>query len=170
MARATGYRRGSRIGVSLTAGLALLAMSAAAVAQTATVTPTKGQSPQQVEADKQQCYGAAVQSSGYDPDASQAAQPAGGGRARGAAAGAAAGAVAAEARGRQYDAYDKIDSDVKQEYRQKDAKSAAAAGAVVGGAAQRRERRQGAAEASTGSQAFDNAYRSCLTSRGYAVQ
>ena len=90
MARATGYLRGSRVGLSLTVGLTLLAMGAAAGAQTATVTPTKGQSPQQVEADKQQCYGAAVQSSGYDPAASQAAQPAAGGRARGAATGAAA--------------------------------------------------------------------------------
>ena len=128
MARATGYLRGSRVGLSLTVGLTLLAMGAAAGAQTATVTPTKGQSPQQVEADKQQCYGAAVQSSGYDPAASQAAQPAAGGRARGAATGAAAGAAAAEVRGRQYEAYDKVDDDVKQEYRQNDAKSAAPGG------------------------------------------
>ena len=63
-----------------------------------------------------------------------------------------------------------VDDDVKQEYRQNDAKSAAAAGAVVGGSAQRRDRRQAAAQTSAGSQAFDSAYRSCLTARGYTVQ
>lgn len=170
MNRTAKRLRGLSVGASLMTGLGLLVLSAVAGAQTVTVTPTKGQSPQQVEADKQQCHGAAVQSSGYDPAASQAAQPAAGGRARGAVAGAAAGAAAAEVRGRQYEAYDKIDDDVKQEYRQKDAKSAAAAGAVVGGTAQRRERREAAAGASTGTQAFDNAYRSCLSARGYAVQ
>lgn len=155
--------RCARNRASLLMGITLAALSGALMAQAATVTATKGQSPQQIEADKQQCYGSAVQSSGYDPASSH---PATGGRARGAAVGAAAGTAAAEVRGRQYDAYDRVDDDVKREYRQRDAKSAAAAGAVVGGTAQRRERRETAADA----QAFDNAYRSCLTARGYAVQ
>ena len=81
-----------------------------------------------------------------------------------------AGAAAAEVRGRQYDAYDRVDDDVKREYRRNDAKSAAAVGAVIGGTAQRRERRQAAAQTSQGQSAFDNAYKSCLTAKGYTVQ
>lgn len=131
------------------------------------VAPIKGQSAQQVEMDKQQCYSSAVQTSGYDPAGPAGGRQPAGGRARGAAVGAAAGATAAEVRGRQHEAYDRIDDDVKQEYRRQDAKPAAAAGAVVGGAAQRRDRRQTSAQAA---QAFDTTYRSCLTARGYSVQ
>lgn len=54
--------------------------------------------------------------------------------------------------------------------RARGAAGAAAGEAVVGGTAQRRERRPSAPEASAGSQAFDTAYRSCLTARGYSVQ
>jgi len=78
--------------------------------------------------------------------------------------------AAAEVRGRQYDAYDKADDDLKQDYRQNEAKSAATAGAVIGGVSKRQDRRQQAAQTSAGQQAYDGAYRSCLTTRGYSVQ
>lgn len=162
--------RGSRTLLAVLAGAALLALHNGEAAQGMAVMPLKGQSAQQAEADKQQCYSTAVQTSGYDPSGAQGTKQPAGGRVKGAAVGAAAGAAAAEARGRQHEAYDRIDDDVKQEYRRQDAKSAAAAGAVVGGAAQRRDRRQSSAQAAQGAQAFDSAYRSCLTARGYSVQ
>ena len=151
-------------------GFLTLVMSNDAAAQSASVTPLQGQSAEQIEADKQACYGTAVQSSGFDPAQATAGTQPSGARVRGAARGAAAGATAAEVRGRQYDAYDRIDDDLQQEYRRNEAKSTAAAGAVVGGAAQRRERRKQAAQSSKGQQAFSSAYTSCLMARGYAVQ
>ena len=50
----------------------------------------------------------------------------GGGRLRGAAVGAAAGAAGAEARGNDYEAYDRVDDDVKEDYRRNEAEDAAA--------------------------------------------
>jgi hypothetical protein len=43
----------------------------------------------------------------------------------------------------QYENYDKVNSEVQQEYRQEQAKDAAVGGAVVGGANQRQNRRRG---------------------------
>lgn len=77
--QSASYLRRAGNSVSLLMGIAVAALSGAALAQSATVTPTQGQSPQQVESDEQQCYASAVQSSGYDPATSQ---PAVGGRAR----------------------------------------------------------------------------------------
>ena len=145
----------------------LLAFLVAGYAQASTLIPAKGQTPEQIQADTAACQSQATQ-------ASQAAAPAPapqGGRLKGAAVGAAAGAAAAEVRGNQYEAYDRLDSDVQQEYRQNQAQGAAAAGMVVGGAKQRQQRRQSQQQAATqsqqqGSQAFD----SCMSVRGYTVQ
>ena len=145
----------------------LLAFLVAGYAQASTLIPAKGQTPEQIQADTAACQSQATQ-------ASQAAAPAPapqGGRLKGAAVGAAAGAAAAEVRGNQYEAYDRLDSDVQQEYRQNQAQGAAAAGMVVGGAKQRQQRRQSQQQAATqsqqqGSQAFD----SCMGARGYTVQ
>jgi hypothetical protein len=162
------YRPG--IGALVLLGCAAMTMVSNATAQTGTVTPLQGQSAEQLAADQQACHGTAVQGSGYDPAQAETARQPSGQRLRGAAAGAAAGSAAAEVRGRQYDVYDKADDDLKQDYRQNEAKSAAAAGAVIGGASKRQDRRQQAAQTSAGQQAYDGAYRSCLTSRGYSVQ
>ena len=164
----SNYRPG--ISALVLLAMAAMAMTSNATAQAGTVTPLQGQSAEQSEADKQACHGAAIQSSGFDPaQAGTASQPSGQ-RLRGAAAGAAAGSAAAEVQGRQHDAYENVDDDVKQDYRQNEAQSAAAAGAVIGGVSKRQDRREQAAQTSAGQQAYDGAYRSCLTARGYSVQ
>ena len=86
---------------------------------------------------------------------------------RGAAVGAAAGAVVklvmlAPARF----GCDGANDDVKQEYRQDQAKGAAAAGVVVGGSRQRQERR---ADEKTSAATTSTAYTSCLQGKGYQV-
>jgi len=81
-----------------------------------------------------------------------------------------AGAAKAEVKGQQHGAYDNVNEDVKQQYRQNEAKSVAAAGTVVGGAKQRQQRREASQQSSSSSQAFDQAYSSCLMGRGYSVQ
>ena len=153
-----------------------------ALGQQPMVQPAQGQSAEQMQRDTADCQGIAQQSTGYNPaqattPTAAPAQPQAGGRARGAAKGAAAGAVAAGARGQQYDAYDKMSDDTKQEYRQNNAKSAAAAGAVVGGSRQRQERReqdkaqeQQVAQANAAANTYTQAYKSCLMGRGYNVQ
>ena len=151
-----------------------------ALAQQSAVQLAQGQSPEQKQKDMVDCQAIAKQSTGYDPAAAtQAAapeEPERGGRVRGAAKAATAGAVAAGVRGQQYDAYDKMSDDAKQEYRQNEAKSAAAAGAVVGGSRQRQERREGnkaqeqqAAQANAAASAYDQAYKSCMMGRGYSA-
>ena len=154
----------------------LIATSASGVVAQAqlSVQPAKGQPPEQVQRDMADCQGLASQQSGYNPSqvAAQPAKPQVGGRAKGAAAGAAAGAVGAEARGRQYDNYDKAGDDAKQEYRQNEAQGAAAAGAAVGASRQRqqrRETRQTTEQQAKAASAYDTAYKSCLTPRGYVV-
>jgi gas vesicle protein len=126
-----------------------------------TVVPTKGQSSQQTQLDINECQSiAASQTASTTPSTS-------GGRVRGAAVGAAAGAVAADARGRQHDEfYEGANDNVKQEYRQNQAKQTAAAGAVVGGSRQRQERRANEKTSSANNQA---AYTSCLQGKGYQV-
>jgi hypothetical protein len=126
-----------------------------------TVVPTKGQSSQQTQLDINECHSvAASQTASTDTSAS-------GGRMRGAAVGAAAGAVAAESRGRQHDEfYEGANDEVKQEYRQNQAKGAAAAGVVVGGSRQRQERR---ANEKTSASTTSTAYTSCLQGKGYQV-
>ncbi|WP_349745923.1 hypothetical protein [Pseudomonas frederiksbergensis] len=128
--------------------------------QAETVVPLKGQSSQQIQLDINDCRNVAASQSASTP-------PPSGGRLRGAAVGAAAGAVGAEVRGRQHDEfYERVDDDVKQEYRQNRAGQTAAAGAVVGGARQRQERR---AQQKTSAASSSTAYTSCLQGRGYQV-
>jgi hypothetical protein len=144
-----------------------LAVPAASLAQTMTITPTKGQSAQQVELDKSECTGIAQQSAASS--APPPAQPERGGRLKGAAVGAAVGAGGANRRGG--DAYDRAGDTAQDAYREDQAKKGAAAGVVVGGVNQRRDNRQaGAQQQAAGQQATDSAYRSCLMSRGYNVQ
>lgn len=132
-----------------------------------TITPMKGQTPEQIQRDQADCTSIAQQSAGAQ---TQSATPPSGGRARGAAAGAMAGAAKAEVQGQQHGAYDNINDDVKQQYRQNEAESTAAAGAVVGGVKQRQQRRQSSQQSDTSSQAFDQAFNSCLMGKGYSVQ
>jgi len=148
-----------------TAALMVCAGSLACVPAFAqTVTPLKGQSPEQVEADVSACQ-AQAQGSARQGSSSQAA----GGRAQGAATAAVAGAAAAQHRANQYDNLDRIDDGVKREYRQEQAKDAAVAGAVVGGSRQRRERREDAANQEQQAAAYQQAYTSCMSARGYSV-
>lgn len=132
-----------------------------------TITPMQGQTPDQIQRDQAECTSIAQQSGGSQ---TQSAQPPSGGRARGAAVGAMAGAAKAETKGRQYGAYGNVNDDIKQEYRQNEARSAAAAGVVVGGARQRQQRRQDSQQSASSSQSFDQAFGSCMMGRGYSVQ
>ena len=94
----------------------------------------------------------------------------GGERLRGAAVGAAAGAAAAEVRGQRHDeVYDRIDDDVKQQYRQNQAREAAAAGVVVGGSRQRRERRADRRNEQAAQSGSSQAYINCMSARGYSL-
>ena len=138
--------------------------------QAATLIPAKGQSPELIQADTAACQSQAAQAA---PPPASAPAPTGGGRLRGAAVGAAAGAAAAEVRGNQYDNYDRVNSDVKEEYRQNQAREAAAAGAVVGGARQRQQRRQATQQQAAAQQAAhqsgNDAFNACMTTRGYTL-
>ena len=121
-----------------------------------TVSPAKGQSPEQQQKDESECYSLAVQQSGYDPanpppPAQTAPVTGSGGRVRGAAAGAAVGAIGGN-----------------------DVGNAAAKGAVVGGVAQRNRNRGAAAQANQQQQsaatAFQNSRAGCLQGRGYTIR
>lgn len=142
-------------------------------AQAATLIPAKGQTPEQIQADTTACQAEASKAAA--PEAAQESQQqARGGRLRGAAVGAAAGAAAAEVRGNQYEVYDQIDSDVKEEYRRNEAKGAATAGAVIGGARQRQQRRTEAAQQESEQKqaaqtASTNAFNTCMAARGYTL-
>ena len=128
--------------------------------------PAKGQSNDQLEADKYQCYGWAKNNSGFDP--MHAAQPgqaqapssgggAVGGAARGAAMGAAIGAIAGDAG--------------------KGAAIGAASGGM-GGAMRRRGASRQQAQATQQAQqqynaakaGYDKAFAACLEGRGYTVK
>lgn len=153
----------------LTMGASLLIFAAtfSSGVSALTITPMKGQTPEQIQRDQADCTSIAQQTAGAQ---TQSATPPRGGRARGAAAGAMAGAARAEVQGQQHGAYDNINDDVKQQYRQNEAKSTAAAGAVVGGAKQRQQRREASQQGATSSQSYDQAFSSCLMGRGYSVQ
>ena len=104
---------------ALAIAVAALACLVAAPALAGSVTPTKGQSAEQMQKDIAECQSVATQSSGYNPAAqpppAAAAPPQVGGRARGAAVAGAAGAVAAGARGGEV--YDNASNEAQQEYR-----------------------------------------------------
>lgn len=138
-------------------------ISGTAIGQGVMIYPAKGQSHQQMESDKFQCYGWAKNNSGFDPmqssvpAAAQPSAPRGGllrGGARGAAMGAAIGAIAG------------------------DAGKGAAIGAVSGGMLgkmkqrdtqhQNQQTQQNYNSASRGN--YDRAYAVCLEGKGYAVK
>ncbi len=134
------------------------------------VYPARGQSPQQMEKDKAECYRWAVGQTGFDPAAPPRpappppqAQPQGGvisGALTGAALGAIGGAIAGDAG--------------------KGAAIGAATGGLFGGIRRHRQEsyqrqqydeyhRQEAARFSHMKQQYDRAYRACMTGRGYTV-
>ena len=149
-------------------GLAVLAASSQTQAQL-TVTPTAGQTAEQVAADQAACSNEAMAQSGYNlstpPPSAPAIQPVAGERLHGAARGAAAGAV----RERHTDAADREVEDLTE--------GAARLGAAAGGSRQRQDRREvrretQAAEATYAEQqaAYNHVFTSCLTAKGYAVR
>ncbi|MEW6037914.1 MAG: glycine zipper domain-containing protein [Pseudomonadota bacterium] len=132
------------------------------------VYPAKGQSAEQMAADKAQCQSWATQQTGFDPlkaaaapSPTPAAQPGKGGLLRGGAKGAAAGAAIGAVAG--------------------DAGKGAAIGAVGGGvlSAAKHRRQQQAEQKAQGQQAqtqasqssdYLRAYGACLKGRGYSVE
>lgn len=159
-------RRSSMTAVAVGLGLGMLVASADAQL---TITPTAGQSAEQMQADQATCTNEAAAQSGYHPSAAppsaQSTQPVAGERVRGAARGAALGAV----RESHTDAADREVEDLTE--------SAARVGAVAGGARQRGERREDrretqAAEATDAEQqaVYDEVFAGCMTAKGYTVQ
>jgi hypothetical protein len=132
-----------------------------------TLVPLKGQSPEQMAVDQQECASQATARTGYNPSAppptTSAAQPERGQRLAGAARGAAAG---------------KVVSNITKESATSEATEAGAKlGAIKGRAQQRQNRReqrrqaeQQQAQAQQQASAYDDALSACLQSRGYSLQ
>lgn len=149
------------------AGMVLAVTTTQLYAQEVFIYPTKGQSNEQQEKDKFECYGWAKNNSGFDPMApptTQTAPPSGqkksGGAVRGGLGGAALGAVFGN-------------SD--------DAKKGAAVGALLGGVRQSRSNRateqkqqewarRESSQYSNARAAYNRAYAACLEGRGYTVK
>lgn len=162
-------RRGMYLLISL---LLLAVIAGPALAQDFFIYPNKGQSQEQLEKDKFQCYSWAKQNTGFDPmQAPQASAPPpqkeakqGGvvrGAARGAAVGAVGGAIAGDAG--------------------KGAAIGAASGGLIGGMRRqdqnRREKQardqwaqQQAAQYQKNRDNYNRAYSACLEGRGYTVK
>jgi hypothetical protein len=154
-------------------GLSLLFFSAVmagnAVAQGVVAYPAKGQSQQQMEKDKGECYSWAKGQTGFDPAQASAgsqapppSQPVGGERIKGAARGAAVGAVVGE---------------IANDDAGKGAAAGAAGGAMVGGMQQRQKKRQQAdaqqqqsAATSQKQNEYNKAFGACMEGRGYTVK
>jgi len=136
--------------------------------------PAKGQTKEQMEKDKYDCYTWAKQETGFDPMQAQPpaqaapAQPQGptGERVKGAARGAAVGAVAGE---------------IANDDAGKGAAAGAAAGAMVGGMKTRQNRRQQAQAQEQQAQqqdaayeqkrsTYNRAYSACMEGKGYTVK
>jgi hypothetical protein len=150
--------------VLILAGLMMTAEPAAA--QEPIIYPEKGQSQQQMEKDKFECYNWAKQQSGFDPMAQASAggppsEAPKGGALKGAAGGAAVGAVGGAIGGSAG----------------KGAAIGAAAGGLLGGIRQRRQtaeqeqaqEQQAAAEAQLRS-VYNRAFAACMDGRGYMVK
>jgi hypothetical protein len=120
-----------------------------------------------LEQAQNECRGIAQQQTGYDPNAAQAAGQPKGGRARGAAAGAMAGAAKGAVKKNQYD---NVPDEVAEEYTKNQMQDAAKVGAVAGASRQRRDRRQGAAAQQGSADAYNQAYASCMTAKGFPGQ
>ena len=136
------------------------------LAQGPMIYPAQGQSQQQMEQDKYQCYSWAKNNSGFDPMQAHSAaeapqQPQRGGLFRGAARGAAVGAVGGA-----------IGGDAG-----KGAAIGAATGAMVGGIRRRGQRKEQAYASDQAEQQYDaayhdydRAYAACLEGKGYSVK
>jgi len=122
--------------------------------------PAKGQSEQQMEKDKFDCYSWAKKQSGFDPMQAQQSQPSSStsgqvvkGAAVGAAGGAAIGAIAGNAG--------------------KGAAIGATSGALIGGIRKHRQKEQqdqAQQQQAAASSEYNRAYSVCLEGRGYAVK
>ncbi|MFC1829358.1 YMGG-like glycine zipper-containing protein [Thermodesulfobacteriota bacterium] len=162
--KTTKYVAISLVIVFLAAGVTL--------AQDPVVYPAKGQSQDQMEKDKYECYSWAKKESGFDPmqqpkaTAPPPPQEAQGGAGRGAARGAATGAVVGK---------------IAKDDAGKGAAIGAASGAVVGGARRRDQNRQQqqaqqqyaqqqSAAYTKNRDAYNRAYGACLEGRGYSVK
>ena len=124
-------------------------------------------SQQQAQAE---CRSIAQQQTGYNPNAATTTQPQAGGRARGAAAGAMAGAAKGRAKSNQYD---NVPDNVADEYTKNQMQDAAKMGAAAGAAGQRQQRRKNAAAQQQGgasANAYNQAYASCMTAKGFPGQ
>jgi len=139
------------------AGLAAVALGAAAWAAQPVIYPAKGQSASQQKKDDGECKTWATGNTGVDPAALAAAPPP---RARGAAKGAVIGGAIG-------------DSD--------DAKTGAVVGAVAGGAKARQQKQAAASQQQQAAQqqsqqqqqqmaTFQKAYGACMEGRGYTVK
>lgn len=141
--------------------LVIVCTTVPVLAQNLIIYPAKGQSQEQMEKDKFDCYSWAKQQTGVDPMVASAAsqQPAGSqgstmrGAARGAAVGAGIGAIAG------------------------DAGKGAAVGAAFGGLRGNRQRREAeqiqqhqAAQSNQRIDEYNRAYSACLESKGYTVK
>ena len=142
-----------------------------ALAQDPIVFPAKGQSQDQMEQDKFQCYNWAKKETGFDPmkvptatSAPPQQQARRGGAVRGAAVGAGVGAVAKSGGSRS-----------------KGAAKGAAIGGVLGGARTQRQMRRDeqarqqweqeqAAQYSHSRNTYNRAYAACMEARGYTVK
>ncbi len=153
--------------------VALAFCAVSALAAELMVFPAKGQSQEQMEKDKSDCYTWAKQQTGFDPMKAQTGQAPppqsqgpSGERVKGAARGAAVGAVAGE---------------VANDNAGKGASAGAAAGVVAGGMKTRQQRRQQTQEQQQASQqqqatndealnAYNRALGACLEGKGYTVK
>jgi len=147
-------------------GLVLAATSLSA--QDLVIYPSKGQSAEQQEKDKFECYGWAKKSSGFDPMAAPVASappPSGqkqdGGAVKGAVGGAALGAIIGDST--------------------KSTKRGAGAGALIGANRQAKQNQsvdrnrkdweqQQASEYSNARNGYNRAYSACMEGRGYTVK
>ena len=141
------------------------------LAQDPIVFPAKGQSQDQMEQDKFQCYNWAKKETGFDPmQAPKATSPPpqqqarSGGAVRGAAVGAGVGAIAKSGGSRS-----------------RGARKGAAAGGLVGGARTQRQRnkdaqarkqweQEQAAQYAHSRNTYNRAYAACMEGRGYTVK
>jgi hypothetical protein len=136
-------------------------------AQEPIIFPAQGQSPEQTEKDKTDCYAWATQQTGFDPmQAPQTAQAPppqsqgpSGQRVKGAARGAVIGGVVGEV----------ADDDAG-----KGAAAGAAAGVVAGGMKTRQGRRQQASQQQVATDearnTFNRAFGACMEGKGYTVK
>jgi hypothetical protein len=156
-------------GVALAGACGLLTLGPQGLWAQATIHPTAGQTPAQLDQDRAACENQAAAQSGYHPSQPAAtpapAKPVAGQRVAGAARGAAAGAVVKGVT-------DESDREIEDP-----TKTGARAGAVVGGSRQRQGRRENRRDAqqqqaaqSQQQASFSQGFATCMAASGYSVQ